>query len=100
MEKMSNPDNNDDEDDIKALSKVEGIILDRLISLYNKGIVSIGYQKLKDSIDNTITSENFDTSLEDMVAQSLIQYPDGENYEITGYGIKEYERRKTEGTLY
>lgn len=94
MEKISIP-----EDDNLLRLKVEGVILDRLMSLHSVGSTSIGYQKLKDSI-GTITSENFDTSLEDMVAQALIQSPDGENYHITEYGINEYENRKKEGTLF
>jgi len=65
------------------------------MSHHTTGTTSIDYQKLKDSI-GAITSENFDTSLEDLIAQSLIQSPDGENYHITEYRINEYERRKIE----
>jgi predicted SnoaL-like aldol condensation-catalyzing enzyme len=83
------------ENDNETLLNVEDIILDRLVSLHITVNNSISYQKLKDSA-GAITSENFDTSLEDLVAQSLIQSPDGENYHITEYGINEYERRKIE----
>ena len=77
MDKVPNPENDDE-----TLLNVEDIILDRLMSQHTTGTTSIDYQKLKDSI-GAITSENFDTSLEDLVAQSLIQSPDGENYHIT-----------------
>ena len=90
MDKVSNPEN-----DEESLLNVEDIILDRLMSHHTTGTTSIDYQKLKDSI-GAITSENYDTSLEDLIAQALIQSPDGENYHITEYGINEYERRKTE----
>jgi predicted SnoaL-like aldol condensation-catalyzing enzyme len=74
------------ENDNEMLLNVEDIILDRLVPLHTSVNTSISYQKLKDSA-GAITSENFDTSLEDLVAQSLIQSPDGENYHITEYGI-------------
>jgi len=94
VDKVSNP-----EDDEGALRKAEGIILNKLASHYNDGTTLTSYQELKDSV-GAITSENFDTALEELVAQALILSPDGENYEITGYGIDEYKRRKTEGTLF
>ncbi|MDQ4073914.1 MAG: hypothetical protein M3162_06370, partial [Thermoproteota archaeon] len=79
--------------------KVEGIILDKLKPYPNTGTKSMDYQELKDSIGD-ITSEFFDTALENMVAQALIQSPDGESYQITGHGINEYEQRKVMGTLF
>jgi len=81
IDKVTNPEN-----DNETLLNVEDIILDRLVPLHTSVNTSISYQKLKDSA-GAITSENFDTSLEDLVAQSLIQSPDGENYHITEYGI-------------
>jgi len=81
IDKVTNPEN-----DNETLLNVEDIILDRLVPLHTTVNNSISYQKLKDSA-GAITSENFDTSLEDLVAQSLIQSPDGENYHITEYGI-------------
>jgi hypothetical protein len=89
----------DFEDDNSALIKVEGTILDKLKPYPNTGIKSMGYQELKGSI-GAITSESFDTTLENMVAQALIQSPDGESYQITGHGINEYEQRKAQGTLF
>jgi len=74
------------ENDNEMLQNVEDIILDRLVPLHTSANTSISYQKLKDSI-GAITSENFDTSLEDLIAQALIQSHDGENYHITEYGI-------------
>jgi hypothetical protein len=94
MAKVSNP-----EDENGTLLKIEGIILDRLTSLRNTGTPSMDYQELKDSI-GSVTSENFDTSLENLVAQALMQSPDGKNYHITKDGISEYEKRKREGTLF
>jgi len=94
VDKVSNP-----EDDEGTLRKAEGVILNKLASHYNDRTTLIGYQELKDSV-GSITSENFDTALEELVAQALILSPDGENYEITGYGIDEYKHRKTEGTLF
>jgi len=81
IDKVTNPEN-----DNETLLNVEDIILDRLVPLHTSVNNSISYQKLKDSA-GAITSENFDTSLEDLVAQSLIQSSDGENYYITEYGI-------------
>ena len=81
IDKVTNPEN-----DNETLLNVEDIILDRLVPLHTSVNNSISYQKLKDSA-GAITSENFDTSLEDLVAQALIQSPDGENYHITEYGI-------------
>ena len=81
IDKVTNPEN-----DNETLLNVEDIILDRLVPLHTSINNSLSYQKLKDSA-GAITSENFDTSLEDLVAQSLIQSPDGENYHITEYGI-------------
>lgn len=86
----------DSENDNDTLLNVEDIILDRLNPLHTSVTTSISYQKLKDSI-GAITSENFDTSLETLIAQSLIQSHDGENYYITEYGII-LARRKIEET--
>ena len=56
------------ENDNEMLLNVEDIILDRLVPLHTSVNTSISYQKLKDSA-GAITSENFDTSLEDLIAQ-------------------------------
>ena len=56
------------ENDHEMLLNVEDIILDRLVPLHTSVNTSISYQKLKDSA-GAITSEIFDTSLEDLVAQ-------------------------------
>ena len=48
-----------------------------------------------ESIDTTM-SPLLDQAIEDLIAQSLIQSPDGENYQITQYGINELENRKRE----
>ncbi len=47
------------------------------------------------SID-TAMSPLLDQAIEDLIAQSLIHSPDGENYQITQDGIDELENRKRE----
>jgi predicted transcriptional regulator len=91
MDKTSNS-----EDDNGARHNVEGFVLDRLSSKHDSGgdpLVSIG--DLMESIDTTM-SPLLDQAIEDLVAQSMIQSPDGENYQITQDGINELENRKRE----
>ena len=91
MDKISNS-----EDDNVALHNVEGFVLDRLLPKQDSGgdpLVGIG--DLMESIDTTM-SPLLDQAIEDLIAQSLIQSPDGEIYQITQDGINELENRKRE----
>ncbi len=91
MDKMSNS-----EEDNGALHNVEGFVLDRLSSKYDsRGDTSISIGELMGSID-TAMSPLLDQAIEDLIAQSLIHSPDGENYQITQDGIDELENRKRE----
>jgi hypothetical protein len=84
------------EDDNVTLHNVEGFVLDRLLSKQDSGsdpLVGIG--DLMESIDTTM-SPLLDQAIEDLIAQSLIHSPDGENYQITQEGINDLENRKRE----
>lgn len=84
------------EDDNGALHNVESFVLERLLSVHNSGgdpLISIG--DLMESVDTTM-SPLLDQALEDLIAQSLVHSPDGENYQITQDGIDELENRKKE----
>ena len=84
------------EDDNGALHNVEGFVLDRLSSKYeSKGNPSISVGELMGSIDSAMIPL-LDQAIEDLIAQSLIHSPDGENYQITQDGIDELENRKRE----
>jgi hypothetical protein len=91
MDKISNS-----EDDNGVRHNVEGFVLDRLLPKQGSGdgpLISIG--DLVESIDTTM-SPLLDQAIEDLIAQSLIHSPDGENYQITQDGINELENRKRE----
>jgi hypothetical protein len=91
MDKISNS-----EDDNGALHNVESFLLDRLTSKYDsRGHTSVSIIELMESIDTTM-SPLLDQAIEDLIAQSLIQSPDGEHYQITLDGISELENRKRE----
>jgi hypothetical protein len=91
MDKISNSEN-----DNAALHNVEGFVLDRLSSKYDSRVnPSISIGELMESIDTTM-SPLLDQAIEDLIAQSLIHSPDGENYQITRDGIDELENRKRE----
>ena len=71
-------------------------MLEKKLSKHDSGgdtLVGIG--DLMESIDTTM-SPLLDQAIEDLVAQSLIHSPDGENYQITQDGINELENRKRE----
>ncbi|MBA3978041.1 MAG: hypothetical protein H0X50_07625 [Nitrosopumilus sp.] len=91
MDKISSSEN-----DNGALHNVEGFVLDRLSSKYDsRDEPSISIGELMESIDTTM-SPLLDQAIEDLIAQSLINSPDGENYQITPDGITELENRKRE----
>ncbi len=91
MDKTSNS-----EDDNGALHNVESFVLDRLSSKHDsRGEPSISIGELTESIDTTMFPL-LDQAIEDLIAQSLIQSPDGEHYQITLDGINELENRKRE----
>jgi hypothetical protein len=91
MDKTSNSD-----DENGALHNVESFVLDRLSSKHDtRGDTSISIGELTESID-TAMSPLLDQAIEDLIAQSLIQSPDGEHYQITQDGVNELENRKRE----
>jgi hypothetical protein len=91
MDKISNS-----EDDNGALHNVESFVLDRLSSKHDsRGDASVSIGELTESIDTTM-SPLLDQAIEDLIAQSLIQSPDGEHYQITLDGTYELENRKRE----
>lgn len=85
------------EDETQALHNVESFVLDRLLTQHTSagGDSSINIGELIESVDSTM-SPLFDQAVEDLIAQSLIHSPDGENFQITQDGIKELENRKSE----
>ena len=91
---MGKTSNSDDENG--ALHNVESFVLDRLSSKYDsRGSTSISIGELTESID-TAMSPLLDQAIEDLIAQSLIQSPDGEHYQITRDGASELDNRKSE----
>ncbi len=93
MDKISNS-----EDDNGILHNVENFVLDRLSSKYDsRGETSVSIGELMKSIDTNM-SPLLDQAIEDLIAQSLIQSPDGEHYRITRDGTSELENRKREAT--
>ena len=85
-----------DEEDSGALHNVESFVLDRLLTQQSSASVhSISMGVLTEFLDPTM-SPLFDQAIEDLIAQGLIHSEDGENYQITQDGIKEFESRKRE----
>jgi len=85
-----------DEEDSGALHNVESFVLDRLLTQHASASdpsISIGI--LTEFLDPTM-SPLFDQAIEDLIAQGLIHSEDGENFQITQDGIKEFENRKRE----
>ncbi|HYO05391.1 MAG TPA: hypothetical protein VER14_00225 [Phototrophicaceae bacterium] len=83
-----------DDDENGALHNVKSFVLGRLSSKYDsRGGTSISIGELTESID-TAMSPLLDQAIEELIAQSLIQSPDGEHYQITPDGISELENRK------
>ena len=86
----------DSEYDTGVLHNVEGFVLERLLPKRDSGDEPLfSIEDLTESID-TPMSPLLDQAIENLIAQSLIQSPDGEKYQITQYGINELENRKRE----
>ena len=87
----------DSEDETRARHNVESFVLDRLLTQHTSAgsDSSINIGELMESVDSTM-SPLFDQAIEDLIAQSLIHSEDGENYQITPYGINDLENRKKE----
>ncbi len=85
-----------DEEGSGPLHNVESFVLDRLLTQHaSASDSSIRIGILTDFLDPKM-SPLFDLAIEDLVAQSLIHSEDGENFQITQDGIKEFENRKRE----
>ena len=79
-----------------ALHNVESFVLNKLLTQHAAGEgPSINIRELTDSVDSTM-SPLFDQAIEDLIAQSLINCEDGEDFQITQDGMKELENRKKE----
>ena len=82
-------------DEANSLHNVEGFVLEKLSTKLDPENSSTSIEELMDSLDNSMFPL-LDQAIEDLIAQSLIHSEDGENYQITPYGINELEFRKKE----
>src|SRR6476619_2265220 len=82
-------------DEANSLHNVEGFVLEKLSTKLDPENSSTSIEELMDSLDNSMFPL-LDQAIEDLIAQSLILSEDGENYQITPYGINELEFRKKE----
>jgi hypothetical protein len=93
--------NSDDTSNSNTFSKMEGMILEKLLTMANQQTPLISEEKLRQSIaaEEAAKSSEFESALDKLIRDGFISRIGMDEFQITSSGIEEHSRRLNEGTL-
>ncbi|HEU5120515.1 MAG TPA: hypothetical protein VFT71_05975 [Candidatus Nitrosocosmicus sp.] len=92
--------NSEDASNSNTFSKMEGMILEKIMTMANQQTPLISEEKLRQSIAAEASkSSEFESALDKLVRDGFISRIGIDEFQITSSGIEEHSRRLNEGTL-
>lgn len=93
--------NSDNASNSNTFSKMEGMILEKLLTMANQQTPLISEEKLRQSIAAAEASKSseFESTLDKLIRDGFISRIGIDEFQITSSGIEEHSRRLDEGTL-
>lgn len=93
--------NSEDASNNNTFSKMEGMILEKLLTMANQQTPLISEEQLRQSIAAEASkSPQFESALDKLIRDGFISRIGIDEFQITSNGIEEHSRRLNEGTLF
>ena len=94
--------NSEDASNSNTLSKMEGMILEKLLTMANEQTPLIGEEDLRQTIaaEEAPKSPGFESALDKLIRDGFVSRIGNNEFQITANGIEEHSRRLNEGTLF
>jgi len=86
------------QDDFNSTRNIEDIILNKLMENFRQGNPFVSLNILKESA-NTYNSIHIDKAIKNLTTNGIIYKATEDNFQITRYGVTEYERRQKENAM-
>ena len=83
-----------------TFNKIEGMILDKLLTMANQETPLIGEEALRQSLAESSKSPHLESALDKLIRDGFVSRIGIDEFQITANGIEEHSRRLNEGTLF
>lgn len=92
-------DQNSEDSNNNTFNKIEGMILEKLLTMANQQTPLISEEELRQSLAESSKSPHFESALDKLIRDGFVSRIGNEEFQITSNGIEEHSRRLNEGTL-
>ena len=83
-----------------TFNKIEGMILEKLLTMANQQTPLISEEELRQSLVESSNSPHFESALDKLIRDGFVSRIGNDEFQITSNGIEEHSRRLNEGTLF
>lgn len=83
-----------------TFSKIEGMILEKLLTMANQQTPLISEEELRQSLAEVSKSPQFESALDKLIRDGFVSRIGNDEFQLTSNGIEEHSRRLNEGTLF
>jgi predicted transcriptional regulator len=83
-----------------TFNKIEGMILEKLLTMANQQTPLISEEELRQSLAESSKSPQFESALDKLIRDGFVSRIGNDEFQITSNGIEEHSRRLNEGTLF
>jgi len=91
--------NSEDASNNNTFNKIEGMILEKLLTMANQQTPLISEEELRQSLAESSKSPQFESALDKLIRDGFVSRIGSDEFQITSNGIEEHSRRLNEGTL-
>ncbi len=82
-----------------TFNKIEGMILEKLLTMANQQTPLVGEEVLRQSLVEVSESPQFESALDKLIRDGFVSRIGSDEFQLTSNGIEEHSRRLNEGTL-
>jgi hypothetical protein len=96
---MAKDQDSEDSNNNNAFIKIEGEILEKLMTMVNQQNPLVSEEELRQSLAGTSKLPQFESALDKLIRDGFVSRIGNEEFQLTSNGIEEHSRRLNEGTL-
>ncbi|WP_148685336.1 hypothetical protein [Candidatus Nitrosocosmicus hydrocola] len=89
----------EDQDSEESFSKIEGMILEKLLTMANEQTPLVSEEVLRQSLAEVSNSPQFESALDKLIRDGFVSRIGNDEFQLTSNGFEEHSRRLNEGTL-
>jgi predicted transcriptional regulator len=93
-------DQNSEDSNNNTFNMIEGMILEKLLTMANQQTPLISEEELRQSLAESSKSPDFESALDKLIRDGFVSRIGNDEFQITSNGIEEHSRRLNEGTLF